>query len=1193
MLLIFPISSFAVGDVEMCSENGYTVATINGVFTDKQGAGDNLVALKKKLGPSWNNEEIRYEYFLNPSHLGGLDDILKSVYQGLFDSETVQDYDLVEMLKSASEKVQTQKILLVGHSQGNFYANSFYDTVAGKVGGVPAESIGVYSVATPSGRVAGGGRWITSDTDKVIAGVVARVLSRTIMKPNTHIELQPGDDSLGHNFSTIYLKYRSAEIISDIQASLDKLQTNNVQNVEGTCLSAPKLTLGHEIVGVVFAVADPIAAAGNTAVVAVATGIYDAGSSAFAAVASIFQNQNSTLISRTGAGVPPPPTPVGVPVPQQESPTKNLATTPQSTAQTQPQPIPPSQTQAPAPTLTGQTAVPARFVSTVVSSQGGWSGGIGIVEGNTAHGTDSSDLVPTSQAATTTSMSTSAATTDSASSSEATSTSTATSTSSVQATTTTPTPTPVPVTPLDTGFPDLSFAISSCAFSLSVRGCLIATTTVALNWSSSSPDIDHYSITCTVDGITCSNFNLAFTTATSTVFHAPADNATYVFFALAVDRKHRTSAPKVKVVSISTRPIVINEIAWAGTSSTRSEDEWIELYNTTDQDISLTNLVLRSATDNTPYIRLSGTIARKNFFVLERTDDTTVSDRAADQIYTGSLSNAGEVLELSYASTTMDKTPPVCGGSVWCYGSAGPNYVTMERYDPYAAGDNQFNWGSWVGFGASSKNAENAAVHGTPGRRNSLNYLINKSSVLITADKTLKKSESPYVIVPTNFSVSAGVTLNVEAGVVIKFFGAGSLTVDGIIKTHGTASDPVVFTSINDDAYGGDVNNDGSTNSPQAGDWNTIQPNGNGSIIDYAIIRYGGKLDLSGSVQAQLQASNVAIAITNSISELSATSGLWLNNVSGEVSSSTIRDNRALPGNNGMRVSAGTLAIRNNLFQRNGVGLFVAGSSSQTVTVSGNTYTDNNDPIDYYGGLVSFSGNSAAGNTRNGIVVKGAFLNGGTLGPDLPYIMDNDANKSVSPGTTLAILPGTIVKFTGAPAMYVDGVLAAQGTVTAPIVFTSVHDDDCGIAGGCGDTDNATTSPQAGDWGGVIFRASGSATSSLDHVIVRYGGNKDNFNNDRGAVAIQNGTALVRISNATIEKSFFAGVVVSGTASTTITDSIIRDNRDSFGGGAGYGASLGLSANPLIANTHFSNNGQNIATSSNSSWTDGGGNVFE
>ena len=180
-----------------------------------------------------------------------------SVYQKIFDNETVTDYDLVEMLKDASEKVKTQKLLIVAHSQGNFYANSFYDTVAGKDGGVPQESIGVYSVATPAGRVAGGGKWLTSDTDKVIADLVALFPFKKIMLPNTSIVLAEGDDANGHNFSGAYLKYRGGQIVSDIQETLDRLTENNVQSKESPCLAPPKLTMVHKAEGAILSVVDP------------------------------------------------------------------------------------------------------------------------------------------------------------------------------------------------------------------------------------------------------------------------------------------------------------------------------------------------------------------------------------------------------------------------------------------------------------------------------------------------------------------------------------------------------------------------------------------------------------------------------------------------------------------------------------------------------------------------------------------------------------------------------------------------------------------------------------------------------------------------------------------------------------------------------------------------------------------------
>ena len=110
---IFPNVTFAV--VESCSENGYTIATINGVFTDERGAQENMLALQKKFGFSWGNQEIDYQYFLNPSHLAGFGDALKSFIQKVEDGVSSDDYDLIEMLKAASAKVTTQKVLLVAH----------------------------------------------------------------------------------------------------------------------------------------------------------------------------------------------------------------------------------------------------------------------------------------------------------------------------------------------------------------------------------------------------------------------------------------------------------------------------------------------------------------------------------------------------------------------------------------------------------------------------------------------------------------------------------------------------------------------------------------------------------------------------------------------------------------------------------------------------------------------------------------------------------------------------------------------------------------------------------------------------------------------------------------------------------------------------------------------------------------------
>ncbi|MFA5932211.1 MAG: DUF5011 domain-containing protein [Candidatus Paceibacterota bacterium] len=242
---------------ELCSPAGYSILTINGIFTDEPGAKENRDRLKDHFPPTHNNQKLDFNYLYNPTHLAGVADLVDYVKQGFFDQKS--DYDLVEMLNDASQKVTTQKVLLVAHSQGNFYANNFYDKVASQPGGVPAQSIGVYGVATPAGSVSGGGKYLTSDTDKIIAGMVGGTLGRNIMPPNTHILFKNSDDEHGHDFSKVYLQYQGDRIVSDIKASLNKLKENDEQEIGAPCISAPELSATHKIQKVVLAVADPTA----------------------------------------------------------------------------------------------------------------------------------------------------------------------------------------------------------------------------------------------------------------------------------------------------------------------------------------------------------------------------------------------------------------------------------------------------------------------------------------------------------------------------------------------------------------------------------------------------------------------------------------------------------------------------------------------------------------------------------------------------------------------------------------------------------------------------------------------------------------------------------------------------------------------------------------------------------------------
>ncbi len=133
--------------------------------------------------------------------------------------------------------------------------------------------------------------------------------------------------------------------------------------------------------------------------------------------------------------------------------------------------------------------------------------------------------------------------------------------------------------------------------------------------------------------------------------------------------------------------VVVSEIAWMGTTAS-STAEWLELYNNTTSPVSLSGWTLR-ATDGTPNISLSGVIPAHGYYLLERSADTTLPGIVADQLYTGSLEDGGEYLELrDGASTLVDSLDASAG---WFSGHLTAR-VPMARLDPLAEGSLPANW---------------------------------------------------------------------------------------------------------------------------------------------------------------------------------------------------------------------------------------------------------------------------------------------------------------------------------------------------------------------------------------------------------------------------------------------------------------------------------------------------------------------
>ncbi|WP_416144153.1 lamin tail domain-containing protein [Planococcus koreensis] len=170
------------------------------------------------------------------------------------------------------------------------------------------------------------------------------------------------------------------------------------------------------------------------------------------------------------------------------------------------------------------------------------------------------------------------------------------------------------------------------------------------------------------------------------------------------------------VHAATTSTIAINEIAWMGTSYSYNS-EWIELHNTTNSAVDVSGWTL-SAVDNSPAISLSGTIAAGGYYLLERTSDSSVPGIAADLIYTGSLENSDEALELRDSSGAL-----IDSADAW-YAGDNTAKATMERVDPLVAGTEATNWvdsAKTYDGGNGTPRAVNSKVKGCTDKTEQLN----------------------------------------------------------------------------------------------------------------------------------------------------------------------------------------------------------------------------------------------------------------------------------------------------------------------------------------------------------------------------------------------------------------------------------------------------------------------------------------
>ena len=249
-------SAFAQQSCQAAPEK-FQVVFGNGILTTTEGAWASLRALKAELGSSYSGQEIGYDLAYNYSHnaffdlLQSLDQLFtqytSQLLQWLYGIGIVPDWFNVIQQKilnaeyqfNASELtahvekyreaiLQGKKVLVVAHSQGNFYVNQAKQILSSQQPSVPMGSFGIFGVATPANNVGGANSPYLTNHRDIILLIPGSLSSNWDLKYAVDGSLAEDHGRvLAHNFVNTYMSLDFdilPAIIEGVQLKLGALQ---------------------------------------------------------------------------------------------------------------------------------------------------------------------------------------------------------------------------------------------------------------------------------------------------------------------------------------------------------------------------------------------------------------------------------------------------------------------------------------------------------------------------------------------------------------------------------------------------------------------------------------------------------------------------------------------------------------------------------------------------------------------------------------------------------------------------------------------------------------------------------------------------------------------------------------------------------------------------------------------------------
>jgi hypothetical protein len=302
-------------------------------------------------------------------------------------------------------------------------------------------------------------------------------------------------------------------------------------------------------------------------------------------------------------------------------------------------------------------------------------------------------------------------------------------------------------------------------------------------------------------------------------------------------------------------------------------------------------------------------------------------------------------------------------------------------------------------------------------------------------------------------TIAFGARWTIDPGIVLKMgrfsidpIGT-TILIDGALVADGKPDSLIVFTSSADDAFGGDIRNDGALTTPAAGNWNYLQfnaiSNDTATVIDHCRFRYGGY-----SGQGSLRFISAGPVVTNSFVTLVNGPGVVI-------------DGNSTPRFTDVQIDSCThVPVSMSL---------VSEPVFQNVQFLGNGYT-----------ALGVLTESIAQDLRWPVRAVSGRAN-------MPWLLQGQL--TIGLGATLTIQPGVIVKSTTGGSIVVQRAIQALGRSVEPeslIVFTSYRDD---FYGGDTNMDGAATAPAASDWNHVTIEGTAIDPQVVfRNCVFRYGG---------------------------------------------------------------------------------------------------------